>query len=112
MGVTGLSNLGNTCFMNSVLQCLANTEPIVKFFLFQVHLQQINDRNTYGTKGRLALAVADLINDMYLGEKQQVAPWNVKNCVARRAVQFQGFAQHDSQEMLSVILETLHEDFN
>lgn len=47
--------------MNSVLQCLANTEPIVKFFLYELHLSQINEGNTYGTRGRLALAFAELI---------------------------------------------------
>lgn len=49
---------------------------------------------------------------MYVGEAPYVAPWDVKNVIARRAIQFQGFAQHDSQEMLSFLLETLHEDLN
>lgn len=49
---------------------------------------------------------------MYVGEDAYVAPWDVKNIIARRAIQFQGFAQHDSQEMLSFLLETLHEDLN
>jgi len=53
-GLTGLKNLGNTCFMNSVLQCLANTEPLVKFFLFEVYQSHINTRNQYGTRGKLA----------------------------------------------------------
>ena len=98
--------------MNSVLQCLANTEPLVKFFLFEVYLRHVNQKNTLGTRGRLAMAFAELLHDLWMGRSRYVAPWDVKNWVARKAVQFQGFAQHDSQEMLSVLLETMHEDLN
>lgn len=72
--------------MNSVLQCLANTEPLVKFFLYELHFNQINEKNTYGTRGKLALAFSSLINDMYNGSKDAVTPWEVKNWVARKAI--------------------------
>jgi ubiquitin carboxyl-terminal hydrolase 4/11/15 len=49
---------------------------------------------------------------MYTGEARYVAPWDVKTWIGRKAVQFQGFAQHDSQEMLSCLLSTMHEDVN
>ena len=41
-GATGLSNLGNTCFMNSALQCVSNAQPLTRYFLEKDHLMEIN----------------------------------------------------------------------
>jgi hypothetical protein len=38
------------------------------------------------------MAFAELLNDLYVGEAGHVSPWDVKNLISRRAVQFSGFA--------------------
>jgi len=60
-GVVGLKNLGNTCYMNSGLQCLSNTKELTDYFMRDEFKSHINSSNPLGTKGNLACAYAELI---------------------------------------------------
>ena len=98
--------------MNSILQCISHTEPLIKYYLFEIYFFHLNQSSIHGTKGKLAIAFADLISELYIGNSTYFAPWDMKRIISQKANQFMGFQQHDSQEMLSILLETLHQDVN
>ena len=111
-GLCGLQNLGNTCFMNSALQCLSNVPDLTKFFLSDEYKSQINYENKLGMKGKLAERYAALIKAIWSGKYNSVAPRDFKSTVGDYAPRFHGYAQQDSSELLSFLLDGLHEDLN
>lgn len=110
-GLTGLLNLGNTCFMNSAIQCLVHTPEFARYFREDYH-KEINWQNPLGMVGELALAFGDLLRKLWAPGRTPVAPRPFKTKLARFAPQFSGYNQHDSQELLAFLLDGLHEDLN
>jgi ubiquitin C-terminal hydrolase len=112
-GMHGLQNLGNTCFMNSILQCLSSVEPMSRFFLrdtvaLQAALSEANEMS-YG--GRIALAWAAFIRAQRQNTGgETLVPRVIKDLVSEKASHFVGFQQHDSEEFARFLLDYLMED--
>ncbi|GMF27623.1 unnamed protein product [Phytophthora fragariaefolia] len=111
-GKMGLRNLGNTCFMNSALQCLSHVELLTRYFLSNQYKKDLNRDNPLGTGGNLAEEYDALLKELWFGTVPSTSPANLKRAISRFAPQFSGFQQHDAQELLAYIIDGLHEDLN
>jgi len=60
--------------MNSMLQCLSNTEPLTRYFLDNLYEDEINVDNFLGHGGKLAYAYADFLKEVWSGRFTVVAP--------------------------------------
>ncbi|KAK2142358.1 hypothetical protein LSH36_965g00004 [Paralvinella palmiformis] len=111
-GVVGLMNIGNTCFMNTVLQCLSNTKPLLEYCLDERYKADMNT-TTSRMKGQLIKVYSSVMKSVWKGTGDTYFnPSEFKNQIAKFARRFVGYNQQDAQEFLICLLEGLHEDVN
>ncbi|CAF1633950.1 unnamed protein product [Adineta ricciae] len=111
-GYTGIHNPANSCFMNAAIQCLSNTRELRDYFLNSYHLLEINRTNPLGMKGAMAEEFGTLVKSLWEGKHSWTYANRLRSLASVRHQEFVGNGQHDAQELLTILLDAIHEDLN
>merc|ERR1712223_559136 len=118
----GLKNLGNTCFMNSVLQSLSNIEEFSKVIKTLPSLDERQAkknkerRKSGGQNGALGLDGIILTDELkkvivalnHGEEKSAISPDSLFQAIWKVVPRFRGYQQQDAHEFLRYMLDRLH----
>jgi len=105
-GNKGLANLGNTCYMNSALQCLSH--------LLEFHPKNENFLNENRNNGGIYGAWLQLQLNMWSNDRSNpVAPRTflqtfMSEC-SSKDISFYNFDQNDTEEFITIFMELLHQ---
>lgn len=104
-GLTGLKNIGNTCYMNAALQALSNCPPLTQFFLECGGLVRTDK------KPALCKSYQKLVTELWHKTRPSyVVPTNLFQGIKAINPMFRGYSQQDSQEFLRCLMDQLHEE--
>ncbi|XP_065752233.1 ubiquitin carboxyl-terminal hydrolase 33 isoform X4 [Phocoena phocoena] len=104
-GLTGLKNIGNTCYMNAALQALSNCPPLTQFFLDCGGLARTDK------KPAICKSYLKLMTELWHKSRPGfVVPTNLFQGIKTVNPTFRGYSQQDAQEFLRCLMDLLHEE--
>ncbi|KAI9005657.1 hypothetical protein DFJ74DRAFT_691636 [Hyaloraphidium curvatum] len=109
----GLFNMGQTCYMNSILQALVSIPDVGRYFIDNDYTNDINATNPLGHKGEMANAFAAVVKQLLTPGAASFTPKAFLSTLRQLWYNLQDeYQQHDAHELMSFLLDAVHEDLN
>lgn len=113
MGLTTLSNLGNTCYLNAILQCLRHTMCLnTHLFTTQTSHRLFTNYHSVPKLGSSCLLLVNyikIVQIMWENNSACLSPRGFKILLGETIDQFKNTQQHDAHELLVAILQSFHD---
>lgn len=103
-GLRGLCNMGNTCFMNCIIQAIVHTPILKEFFLSESH-RCFNFREA---ENCVVCELRNLVYEFHSGNKISFVPSKLLHLIWTHAHYMAGYEQQDAHEFFITTLEILH----
>ncbi|KAL3502998.1 hypothetical protein ACH5RR_037447 [Cinchona calisaya] len=106
----GLKNLGNTCYLNSVLQCLTYTPPLANFCLKFQHSSSCDSAGTASEKKRecpFCILEKRIARSLSIDSALDT-PFKINSCLRIFAEHFRHGRQEDAHEFLRYVIDACH----
>ena len=107
-GLIGLENIGNTCYLNSSIQCLSNIPSLTEYIISDSYLEDLKNKKKNNNNVILTKEYSKLIKALWTS-KSNIQPKSFHEYIQKFDEQFQGYEHQDAQELLAMILDYLHE---
>ena len=116
LSLVGLMNIGNTCYMNSILQLFLNNHEIKDIFLKEEREDEIKFYdfiiNKKKANGELILEFINLLKEKYVKNKKTITPKRFKEICGQYNETFKNYEQQDAHDFYTFLVDNLHEDTN